>query len=200
MSRRKNRSRLTEPQQPQCASADVTGHSEQPEATAAMQAEKVPAASEQPAPMQGLTQKIRNDQLARQVLELRSAGFTYQEIRQVLGLKSDWQVWKLQRRALKEFYREDPTLLRRLDVARLDRLIRSLWRKSVQGDLPTLDRLIKLLQHRERYLQQWAYENKSGSIPRLTLLQALAADRQLESWLEQHRPSSPPSAAEELGS
>ncbi|GBD35256.1 hypothetical protein HRbin36_00364 [bacterium HR36] len=129
-------------------------------------------------------------ELARQVLELRLAGFTYQEIRHLLGLKSDWQVWLLQRRALKQFDQEEYGQVRQLEWARLDRLIRGLWRKAMQGDLPTLDRLIKLLHQRERYVRQWAKQAKSAAIPRMTLFQALAADRQLEAWLQHCRPKS----------
>jgi len=131
-------------------------------------------------------------ELARQVLELRLAGFTYEEVRHILGLKSDWQVWNLQQRALKQFAHERPSQLRQLDVARLDRLIRGLWRKAVQGDLPALDRVIKLLNQRERYVRRWAKPSQTTSLPRMTLLRALAADRQLEAWLEQHRPDTTP--------
>lgn len=139
----------------------------------------------------------RRNELSRQVLELRMAGFSFREICQVLGLRSCWEVWRLQRRALKQHAREGIAQLQQLEWARLDRLIRGLWRQAVQGDLPTLDRLLRLLQQRERYVRQWAKQTKSETVPRMTLLQALAADRQLEAWLQQHRPQSlPPSSRE----
>ncbi|MCS7168769.1 MAG: hypothetical protein RMI91_13790 [Gemmatales bacterium] len=138
------------------------------------------------------TAKARRGEQARQVLELRLAGFTYQEICQFLGLKSDWHVWNLLQRALKQFQREQPALLRQLDVARMDRLIRGLWRKAAQGDLPALDRLMKVLHQRERYVRAWTKESPTGPVPTLTLMHALAADRQLEAWFQQHRPPDGP--------
>lgn len=130
-------------------------------------------------------------QLARQVLELRLAGCGYPEICQLLGLDSNWQVWKLLRQALKLAPQEGLVLLQRLELSRLDRLIRSLWRQAVQGDLPVLDRLLKLLGQRERLLRHWRREEQRLKLPTLTLKQALAADRQLESWLRRNQPPAP---------
>ncbi|MCS7159318.1 MAG: hypothetical protein RMJ19_02500, partial [Gemmatales bacterium] len=133
-----------------------------PPATAVSSEAAMPPGPDQPTSNPRATAKARRDEQARQVLELRLAGFTYQEICQLLGLKSDWYVWKLLQRALKQFQREQPSLFRQLDVARMDRLIRGLWRKAAQGDLPALDRLMKVLHQRERYARAWAKETPRG--------------------------------------
>jgi hypothetical protein len=127
------------------------------------------------------------------VLELRLAGCGYPEICQLLGLESNWAVWRMLQRALKLAPREGSVLLLRLELFRLERLIRSLWRQAVQGDLPVLDRVLKLLAQRERLLRHWQRREKQVQLPTLTLQQALAADRQLETWLQEHQPTPPAS-------
>lgn len=72
-----------------------------------------------------------------QAIQLRIAGGSYQSIGQQLGISKE-AARKLVKRGLSEVEKlcdEKAAELRRIEVARLDRLQASLWKRAVEGDV-----------------------------------------------------------------
>lgn len=84
-------------------------------------------------------------------MQLRLAGATYREIAEAM----DCSVSTAKRRcetSLAEIGKQERELLRSLEVDRLDRLQRAVWADAIQGDLPSIDRALKIIDQRSKLL------------------------------------------------
>lgn len=84
----------------------------------------------------------------RQALQLRIAGATYDQIAKEVGYTGASGAWKAIQSALKKTIQEPADELRQIELARLDRMMLSLWEKVREGHLGAMDRVIKIMQHR----------------------------------------------------
>jgi hypothetical protein len=89
----------------------------------------------------------------RQVLELRRAGATFDDIAVRLGFANKSGAWQAYKRAL------DRTLvdagadeLRAIEADRLDRLQQRVWVLALGGDLPAVNVMLRIMERRARLL------------------------------------------------
>lgn len=86
-------------------------------------------------------------------LELRLGGATYEQIAGRLGYKNRSSAQRAVLRALDKLIApEDVESLRQLELERLDRLLLGIWSSAVHGNLPELDRVLKIFERRARIL------------------------------------------------
>lgn len=83
-------------------------------------------------------------------VELRKAGASYAQIADALGLASASSAYRNVMRALARNQSEEVEELRMIEGARLDRMQQSLWHNAVRGDLPTVDRVLRIMERRAR--------------------------------------------------
>jgi transposase-like protein len=104
----------------------------------------------------GKTRTGKNDQAIaekrRQALELRKAGYGFDDIARALGYVNAGGAYKAVQQALKDTYREPADEVRKLELERIDRLTRAIWTRAVGGDGESIDRVLRLMQRRAKYL------------------------------------------------
>jgi hypothetical protein len=93
----------------------------------------------------------------RQVLELRRAGATYDEIARATGYATAQGAYLAYGRALKRTLNAaGAEEAREMELDRLDRLQRTWWPKAISGDDKATDRVLKIMEHRAKYLGLYA--------------------------------------------
>ena len=88
----------------------------------------------------------------RQALELRKAGATYDQIAQTLGYTNRGNAYHLVHDALAMITREQAEDVLTLELERLDGMLLALWPKAKRGDHYAVDRVLKLMERRARYI------------------------------------------------
>src|SRR4051812_38836837 len=83
-------------------------------------------------------------------IELRTAGLTYQEIADRLGYSGRGAVHNIVSAALKTCTTEAVDNLQHLEGARLDALQQALWAKAMEGDMPAVAGIVRIIQTRCR--------------------------------------------------
>ncbi len=107
--------------------------------------------------------EARQAEKRRRCLELREAGYSYEEIAQEMGWSHRSPAQRYVQRALKATYQEPADAVRQLELRRLDRLAKGIWQqatgKPASGETPAeppslfaIDRLMKLMDRRARLL------------------------------------------------
>ena len=81
-------------------------------------------------------------------LEFRKAGLPYATIAQQLGYNSPQAAWKAVKTALKRTIQEPSDEVRQMEIERLDAVLEAVWAQVKQGNLPAVDRYVKLAQRR----------------------------------------------------
>lgn len=87
----------------------------------------------------------------KKALALRLTGATLQEIADHNGTAVSTVHSDIDR-ALGDIPRQEADALRAQEVERLDRLQRAIWGKALQGDLPTIDRVLRIIDRRAKML------------------------------------------------
>lgn len=85
-----------------------------------------------------------------QALELRKQGASYDQIAHAMNTGKDY-AYKLVIRGLKRIdtkMREGLDEMVRLEVERLDAMLRAVWTKAREGDLKAVDRVLRIMQRR----------------------------------------------------
>jgi hypothetical protein len=99
---------------------------------------------------------IQSAEFRRAALELRKEGNTYARIAEMLqeqGItKTPRAVEKAIKRAISEITREIAEEVKVLELERLDMLLVPAMEKAVAGDLAAIDRVLKIMDRRARYL------------------------------------------------
>lgn len=85
-------------------------------------------------------------------LQLRLAGFNYDEISKHLGYAGRQQSYKAVKTILDETLKEPADELRQLETAKIDALINVLWIDCLLGDLKAMDRIVRLLERKSKLL------------------------------------------------
>jgi hypothetical protein len=92
--------------------------------------------------------------LKLQALELRQRGFSYRRIAAEIG-RSVAAAHNFVRESLEELaadQKREAGKLVALELARLDKLAAAIWPKANCGDVQAIDRLLKILERRAKYL------------------------------------------------
>ncbi|MEN6341189.1 MAG: sigma factor-like helix-turn-helix DNA-binding protein [Methanospirillum sp.] len=85
----------------------------------------------------------------RRALELRRQGWTYEAIAVELGV-SPQAAHKAVSKALTALTAEPAADLRRLELDRLDALTRAAWSAAASGNLPAIDRILRVMERRAK--------------------------------------------------
>lgn len=100
---------------------------------------------------------LRTDERQLQAAALRIAGVSLQQIADRLGYAAPSGAWHAAEAGLKAMFGDTPTsereMARRLELARLDEMLVGVWRKARNGDLGGIDRVLKIMERRARYLE-----------------------------------------------
>ena len=89
----------------------------------------------------------------RDALELRKAGVSYAEIAKRLGYRSRGGAHGAVQAGLKAAALETPAEARRLELERLDRLLLTIWPKTLKtGEVLDVDRVLKIIEQRAKLL------------------------------------------------
>jgi hypothetical protein len=90
---------------------------------------------------------------AQMAFELRKAGASYELIAEKLGYSNAKSAESSIRRVLASKYKpEDVEEVVQLELARLDALQLIAWRRAKDGDLSAIDRILKIMERRAKYL------------------------------------------------
>jgi len=87
-------------------------------------------------------------------MSMRKAGYSYAEIAEATGL-TEGGAYRLVKRVLKrwnEKLAEDTQEVRRLELSRLDEMLQALWPKVQKGNQGAVDRALRIMDRRSKYL------------------------------------------------
>ncbi len=101
---------------------------------------------------QSAQQKIATHSKRVRCVELAAQGMSYDEIAQVVGYSGRGSAYKAVSAALRAQQAEAVDELRALEVERLDALQRSCWDAALEGDIASVDRVLKVIAARVRLL------------------------------------------------
>jgi len=102
----------------------------------------------------GSARRLKAREREKEALRLRLAGKTYAEIGEALGV-TEQGAHKIIMRVLKRLNEkivEDGMAVRRIEVERLDALLRVVWPKAQDGDLAAVDRILRISKRRSELL------------------------------------------------
>ena len=89
----------------------------------------------------------------REVIALRRAGYTFDDIAQRLKYSNPSGAWQAYQRALKRTLVEAGTEeLRQTELDRLDRLQAAVWNEAMTGNPRAIETALKILDRRAKYL------------------------------------------------
>ena len=90
----------------------------------------------------------------KKAFELRKSGLTYEKIGMQIGISMQAAHGLIKRELtrLSKQAENDATLIRTLEIERLDDLIAAVWNKAIEGDLGSIDRVLKISERRARFL------------------------------------------------
>jgi hypothetical protein len=88
----------------------------------------------------------------RRAAELRIAGATYEQIARQLGYSGVSGAFAAVEEGLRDAFAEPNSDIRRLELDRLDALLLGLWPQARKGNLGAIDRALKIMERRARYL------------------------------------------------
>ena len=93
---------------------------------------------------------IADKEKAQQAVRLRKAGVTYDQIAAQLGYASRSSARRAVVRLLQANTAEAVADLRTLEDGRLDDMLRAIYGAAVQGDLATIDRILRISERRAK--------------------------------------------------
>lgn len=98
------------------------------------------------------TQRVTVAERRTKAVRLAATGMDYTQIAQQLGYHDRSGAYKAIRSALAAEQAEAVDELRQLECERLDRLQGSMWDAALEGDIPAVDRVLKVIAARVRLL------------------------------------------------
>ena len=98
------------------------------------------------------TQRVAVAERRTKAVRLAATGMDYTQIAKQLGYHDRSGAFKAIRGALAAEQAEAVEELRMLELARLDALQRSCWDAALEGDIASIDRILKIVQARVRLL------------------------------------------------
>jgi len=88
----------------------------------------------------------------QRALELRKEGHTYESISEQLGYSTPSASYKAVMRRLKDMDRPAVSMLRELEVQRLDAMLYAVWNDVLQGDANAVHTALRISERRSRLL------------------------------------------------
>lgn len=88
----------------------------------------------------------------QKALEYRKAGFTYQKIADQLNYKNASCAEHAVKAAMDRITEQPAKEVRKLELERLDAILTTLWAQVAKGHLGAVDRVLKIMDRRARYL------------------------------------------------
>lgn len=88
----------------------------------------------------------------KQSLDLRRAGWSFEDIAAEVGYANKGTAYKAVKQAIADITRESATELLELELARLDDLQAGAYEKARDGDLFAVDRVLKIIDQRAKFL------------------------------------------------
>lgn len=88
----------------------------------------------------------------RQALELRRSGMSYPAIAEQLGYAGPAGAFKAVESALQRTLQEPADEVRRIELDRLDFMLRKTWEWVENGEPKAIDRALRIMERRARYL------------------------------------------------
>jgi hypothetical protein len=88
----------------------------------------------------------------QRALELRKEGYTYEAISGQLGYSTPSASYKAVMRRLRDMDKPAVTMLRELEVQRLDAMLSAVWNNVLQGDASAVNTALKISERRSRLL------------------------------------------------
>lgn len=88
----------------------------------------------------------------QRALELRLTGMSTRAIAEALGVSDHSTIQKRISSALKEIIREPAEAVIKMELERLDVVLRGLWMAAASGDLAAADRFLRIQDRRAKYL------------------------------------------------
>lgn len=95
---------------------------------------------------------IKAQETAMRALELRKAGATYETIAQMMGYSSKSTAFNAVNRLMTSTKREGSREAFEMELRRLDDLLMALWPAARQGELPAIDRTLRIMESRRKLL------------------------------------------------
>jgi hypothetical protein len=92
--------------------------------------------------------RIATRERDRKALELRKAGASYEMIAVECGYSSRARAYEAVSRSLERITKEPARELVVLELERLDRMLVGIWERARVGELPYLDRVLKIMERR----------------------------------------------------
>jgi hypothetical protein len=96
--------------------------------------------------------RVAQAEQEKRVLELRIEGHSYEEIAKRVGLAGKTGAWTVARRAIRRIPEDQANEARRLEVARLDRLLSGVFSKARGGDIKAIGAVLSLMDRRASLL------------------------------------------------
>lgn len=105
-------------------------------------------------PRESLTSpnRIRAAERARQALELRKGGATYDTIAQKAGYRTAGGAYRAIQRAMLKIIQEPAEDVRKLELMRLDRMFLAIWTEAKRGDLSAVEKALAIMARRAKLL------------------------------------------------
>lgn len=142
--------------------------------------------------------RVEAAQKRRRALQLRAAGANFDRIAEQIGYDNKGSAYRAVAQELRQLCQEPAEEVRDLELARLDQMQAALWPQAMRGQLGAIDRVLKIMERRARYLgldeQTTAPpdEHGNGGVP---LRELFATDPQraldVARWLHDNLPAQP---------
>jgi len=124
--------------------------------------------------------RISAKERQRQALELRKAGATYQKIADTLNYKNPSGAAQAVMSAMMQIIEEPAKEVLKLELERLDAILLSIWKAISQGHLSAIDRGLKIMERRARYLGLDAPVKQDNSLDGIIKIQIVTPSREEE--------------------
>lgn len=112
---------------------------------------------------QSATQRLATHTRRVRCVELAAQGMSYDAIAQAVGYANRGGAYKAIAAALRAQQAPAVDELRALEVERLDALQRAFWDAALEGDIPSVDRVLKVIAARVRLLGLDQFSDKPVS-------------------------------------
>lgn len=117
----------------------------------------------------------------KQALDLRRAGWSFEDIAEEVGYTNKGSAYRAVKQAIADITRESANELLELELARLDDLMAGAYEAARNGDLFAIDRVLKIIDQRAKFLGLYDREPEDDNIARAgaALLAMVAAAKEV---------------------
>jgi hypothetical protein len=111
-----------------------------------------PDGPNKPGPSRTSPARIEARDKRQWALRLRRAGVHYEDIAERVGYRDRRSAQRAVERELEVHSAEDVSAVRKIEVERLDAMLMAMWRKAINGDGWSVDRVLRIMERRSRLL------------------------------------------------